>query len=61
MRHLIDQAHGTKGGRIRHFAAVERRRGLKVRPQVEALRKVPRGLSASLRVRRFIEIERGAI
>ena len=59
MKHVIDQDHATKGSRTRHYAAVERRRGLKARPQVEVLRRVPKGLSTSLRVRRFLEIERG--
>ncbi len=61
MKHVIDQAHGTRGGRLKRYAAVERMRGRKARPQVETLRRLPKGLSSSLRVRRFLAIERAAL
>ena len=58
MKHVIDRAHGTRGGRLRRYLAVERMRGQKVRRQVEVLRRVPKGLSASLRLRRYLKIAR---
>ncbi len=61
MKHVIDQAHGTRGTRLKRYAAVERMRGRKVRAQVEVMRRIPKGLSSSLRVRRFLAIERAAL
>ena len=61
MKHVIDQAHGTRGTRLKRFAVVERMRGRKARPQVEVMRRLPRGLSSSLRVRRFLAIDRAAL
>ena len=61
MKHVIDQAHTNRGSRLKRYLAVERMRGVKVRKQVEVLRRMPRGLSASLRVRRFLEIDRAAL
>ncbi|MEM0948360.1 MAG: hypothetical protein AAGK37_13195 [Pseudomonadota bacterium] len=61
MKHIIDQAHGTRGTRLRRYAVVERMRGRKVRGQVDVMRRMPKGLSSSLRVRRFLAIERAAL
>ena len=61
MKHVIDQAHGTRGTRLKRYASVERQRGRKVRAQIEVMRRMPKGLSSSLRVRRFLAIERAAL
>lgn len=61
MKHVIDQARGRHNSRLKRFTAAERMRGQKARTQVEVLRRLPKGLSASLRVRRFLEIERTAL
>ena len=61
MKHIVDQEHGSRGTRLKRYTAVERMRGQKARAQVEVLRRVPKGLSASLRVRRFLAIERATL
>lgn len=57
MKHIIDQAHGTRGARLRRYAEIERTHGKKQRPQTETLRRAPRGLSTALRVKEFLKIE----
>ena len=60
MRHVIDRSRAARGARLVRYTSLERQRGQKVRPQAEALRRAPKGLSASLRVRRFLQIARAA-
>ena len=60
-RHLIDHPRDTKGARLRRFARIERLRGVKARPQVEAMRRTPKKLSGTLRLKRFLAIERAAL
>ena len=60
-RHVIDHPRGTKGSRLVPFARIERMRGVKARPQVEALRRAPKKLSGALRLKRFLTIERAGV
>ncbi len=57
-RHLIDHPRALPATRLQKFAQIERLRGVKARPQVEALRRAPKQLSGALRLKRFLAIER---
>ncbi len=57
-RHLVDHPKAASAGRLAQFARIERLRGVKARPQVEALRRAPKKLSGALRLKRFLAIER---
>lgn len=60
-RHLFDHPKTTPAARLARYARIERMRGLKARPQVEALRRVPKQMSGALRLKRFLAIERSGI
>lgn len=60
-RHLIDHPRGVGSTRLEKFARIERMRGQKARPQVEALRRVPKKMSGGLRLKRFLAIERAGL
>ena len=60
-RHLIDHPRSLNSSRLARYAHIERLRGLKVRPQVDALRRSPKKLSGALRLKRFLAIERASI
>lgn len=59
-RHLIDHPRSKLGSRLVRFAQIERMRGVKASPQVEALRRSTRPLSNALRLKRFLKIEHAA-
>lgn len=60
-RHLIDHPKTHGSTRLEKFARIERLRGQKVRPQVEALRRVPKKMSGAMRLKRFLAIERAGV
>ena len=57
-KHILDHPRSAHGSRLQRFARIERLRGVKARPQVEALRRQPRKVDPSARLKRFLEIER---
>lgn len=58
MRHIVDGARLRRAARARRFAKVERTLGGLPRRQVQILRRMPRGLSGSLRLKRYLALER---
>lgn len=60
-RHPVDHPRTLRASRLARFARIERMRGVKVRPQIEALRRVPKKLSGALRLKRFLAIARAGL
>ncbi len=56
MRHVIDRARVRSGGRLKQFLHTERMNGAVARAQVQMLRRTPKGLDASLRLKRYLRI-----
>ncbi len=56
MRHVIDRARVRGGGRLKQFLHTERMNGEVARQQVQMLRRTPKGLDASLRLKRYLRI-----
>ena len=60
-RHVIDHQKILKGSRLAKFARIERQRGVKVQPEVAALRRAPKPTHGALRLKRFLAIERAGL